>query len=166
MSAWSKKATFCRFLDQVVNNGGYGILDQIFHPEFLGVVPEVDDPIRGPEGAADWARALRSGFPDINSLVEGGWLIAEDDNHHVGKGVVAERVAAYLVLRGTHLGPYAGVEPTGRWVTWSQVHLLRFESGLIIEDVVVTDRLSLLQQLDAVTVPESVVGPRIPAELI
>ena len=166
MSAWSKKASFCRFLDQTVNNGDYDILDQVFHPNFLGAVPELDSPIEGPSGVAKWAQMLREGFPDINTLIEGGWLIAENDAHHVGKGVVAERVAAYVVLRGTHTGSYAGLEASGRWVTWSQVHLLRFESGLIIEDTVVTDRLSLLQQIGAATITESIAGPRVPAELI
>jgi hypothetical protein len=166
MSAWSKKATFCRFLDQVVNNGVYEIVDQVFHPDFVGISPEQDDPILGPAGASEWAHALRTGFPDINTLIEGGWLIAEDDGHHVGKGVVAERVAALVVLRGTHLGGYSGIAPTGRRINWSQVHLLRFESGLIVEDQIITDRLAILQQMDVVHTPDGVAAARVPAELI
>jgi hypothetical protein len=166
MSAWSKKATFARYLDQVVNNGRYEIADQLFHTDFIGVTPEQDEPARGPVGAVQWARTLRDGFPDINTLLEGGWLIAEDDHHHVGKNVVAERVASLVVLRGTHLGTYNRLAPTGRRINWAQVHLMRFESGLIIEDTVITDRLSVLQQMDIIHTPDGVLDARVPAELI
>jgi hypothetical protein len=166
VTAWAKKTTFSRFLDQVVNNGEFDILEEIFHPEFVGTVPDSDNPILGLGGARSWAEALRGGFSNLNTLIEGGWLISENDPHHVGKGTVAERVAAYVVIRGIHTGKYAGLAPSNRRVTFAQVHLMRYESGLIIEDTVISDRLSLLQQIGETSVRSSAAGPRIPAELI
>jgi hypothetical protein len=163
---WVKKSTFSRFLDQVVNNGELDLVDSIFHPDFVGQMPETDDLVLGPKGARQWAEDLRAGFSQLNTLIEGGWLIAEDDAHHVGRGAVAERVAAYVVIRGMHTGSYAGIPATGRRVMFSQIHLLRFDSGLIVDDRVVCDRLSLLQQLDLVSVPDRIAGPHLPAELI
>lgn len=163
---WVKKSAFSRFLDQVVNNGEAEVVDSVFHPDFVGSMPESDAPVLGPLGALRWAEHLRAGFSQLNTLIEGGWLIAEDDAHHVGRGAVAERVAAYVVIRGVHTGHYAGLAPTGRRITFSQVHLLRYDSGLIIDDQVICDRLSLLQQMGAVSLPGSIAGPHLPAELI
>jgi hypothetical protein len=165
-TTWAKKSAFARFLDQVVNNGELGVVDTIFHPEFVGRMPESDTPFLGPTGARDWAEALRSGFTGLNTFIEGGWLIAEDDAHHVGRGAVAERVAAYVVIRGHHTGKYAGFASSNRRVVFSQVHLLRYAEGLIIEDVVVSDRLSFLQQTGEACVPEGAPGPHVPDELI
>lgn len=165
-TAWVMKSAFSRFLDQVVNNGELDIVGSIFHPAFNGRMPESDIPYLGPSGARRWAKGLRTGFSELNSFIEGGWLIAEDDTHHVGRGAIAQRVAAYVVFRGVHTGPYLGMAPTGCRVTFSQVHLLRYESGLIADDVVISDRLTLLQQLKDIDLPPGVAGPHLPTELI
>ena len=160
MSTWEHKATFARFLDQAVNNGNLKVVDEIFHPEFTGYFPDFSEPAKGTAGCSAWVRKIREAFADVNSLIEGGWLVAETGAHEVGKGTVVERVAALVVLRGTHSGPFGNVASTRKRVTWGEVHLLTFESGQIVQDVVVRDTFSLLQQIGAAS-PNSVGLPTI-----
>jgi len=42
-----------------------------------------------------------------------------------------------------------GVAPTGKQVTWTQISVVRFSQGRIVEDWAVADELSILQQLGA-----------------
>jgi hypothetical protein len=166
MSTRTSKAAFCRFLDQAVNNGNLAVVDDIVHPDFTGYFPDAVDPKQGPEGCRRWVADLRSGFSDLNALIEGGWLVGEVGTHEVGKGTRVERVAVWVVLRGTHTGDFAGVAATGKPVIWSQVHLLTFVDDRIIQDVVVNDTLSQLRQMNVGALSETTAPALIPPELI
>ena len=166
MSMWEDKATFSRFLDQAVNNGNVGVIQEIFHEQFVGFLPDKERPVEGPDDVRRWVETLRIGFPDLNSLIEGGWLVSELGTHEVGKGTTKERVAAFVVLRGTHSGSFAGVPATNRWVTWGEVHLLTFQEGRIVQDVVVRDTYSLLRQIGVTTLTAASPPIIIPPELI
>jgi predicted ester cyclase len=61
-----------------------------------------------------------------------------------------DTVFARLVLSGDQTGPFAGVEPTGRTVTWDSARVYRIEDGKIAEAWGLQDRLGLLQQLGVV----------------
>lgn len=166
MSVWEQKAAFGRFLDQAVNNGNMDVLDDIFHQEFVGYFPDSAEPAKGPVGCRGWVGKLRDGFSDINSFIEGGWLVAEVGAHEVGKGTIVERVAAFVVSRGTHTGTFGKVGPSRKRVTWGEVHLLSFEKGKIIQDVVVRDSVSLLRQIGVDSLSETSVPTILPPVLI
>lgn len=165
MSTWRNKAKFCRFLDQAVNNGRLGLVDDIFAEDFVGYFPEWPGPQQGRVSVKAWVEVLRCGFANVNAVVEGNWMAGEVDFHHVGKGVKADRLAAYVVLRATHTGEYLGLEPTNERVEVPQVHLLQFREGQVIQDVVITDRLALLPEDEARTA-SSLLTARRPAMLI
>ena len=80
---------------------------------------------------------LRSAFPDLE--VETLVLLAEDD-----------LVACHLVGRGTHLGLYQGVPPTGRAWEARCTAVYRVEQHRITEAWVTWDTLTLLEQLEAI----------------
>jgi hypothetical protein len=166
MSMWKNKAAFARFLDQAVNNGNLKVVDEIFHQDFVGYLPDSADPARGRDGCRGWVQRLRESFKDVNSLIEGGWLIGEVGTHEVGKGTVAQRVAAFVVLRGTHTGVFANVEATRKRATWTEVHLLNFENGQVIQDVVVRDTLSVLRQIGVTSLNQTSAPTILPPVLI
>jgi len=62
----------------------------------------------------------REGFPDLNVAVEG--LMAEGD-----------RVAARVVMRGTHRGDFQGIAPTGKRVEVRAIDMFRISNGKIVE---------------------------------
>jgi predicted ester cyclase len=75
-------------------------------------------------------------FPDLSLRVE--HVIAEGD------------MVAYLVrLKGTHLGPFAGVPPTGRLVEYSGIGIDRLENGRVVEHHANPDFQAILTQIGA-----------------
>jgi predicted ester cyclase len=57
-----------------------------------------------------------------------------------------DRVCWRYVVRGTHTGPFLGVPPTGRPVTYSLIGIARIADGKIVERWIQFDRLGILQQ--------------------
>ena len=53
-------------------------------------------------------------------------------------------------MRGTHLGIFQGIQPTGRRVTVLLVDVIRFEDGNFIEHWGGPDLFDLLKQIGAV----------------
>ncbi len=80
---------------------------------------------------------LRTAFPDLE--IEMQVLLAEGD-----------LVATHLAGRGTHLGLYQGVPPTGRSWEARCTALYRVEDGRIAEAWITWDTLALMEQLGAV----------------
>jgi steroid delta-isomerase-like uncharacterized protein len=78
--------------------------------------------------------ARRAAFPDIHVTVED--QVAEGD-----------KVSTRRTWQATHQGPYRGIAASGKRVKWSQISIVRFADGKIVEDWAVADELSILQQL-------------------
>jgi predicted ester cyclase len=110
-----------RFLAEVLTGAGPGISDELVANEEL----------------RQRTRGLRAAFPDLE--VETRLLLVEED-----------LVAGHFIGRGTHLGIFQGVPPTGRaWeARWTAVY--RVEDDRIADAWMTWDYLSLLEQLAAV----------------
>lgn len=93
--------------------------------------------MRGPEGIKQAVTLFRSAFPNLTYFVHEE--IAEGD-------LVMTRFSA----RGTQRGPFLGVAPTGRVVTYTGMDLNRIAKGLIVKSWVNYDALALLQQIGLV----------------
>jgi steroid delta-isomerase-like uncharacterized protein len=91
-------------------------------------------------GLKSFYTALWRGFPDLKISIEE--LVGEGDK-------VVWRIAA----SGTHEGPFQGVPATGKAVTFGAHYTFRFEAGRIIERWSTLDRLALLLQIGAVSLP-------------
>jgi steroid delta-isomerase-like uncharacterized protein len=91
-------------------------------------------------GLKGFYTALWGAFPDLTIAIDE--LVAEGDN-------VVWRITA----SGTHHGPFQGVPPTGKAVKFGAHYSFRFEDGKIVERWSTLDRLSLLVQIDAVSLP-------------
>ena len=79
-------------------------------------------------------RVLVGAFPDLRITVED--TVAGDD-----------KVAARMTFRGTHQGPFRGLEPTGRPVEFSSIRIYRIEDGKVVQTWAEVDALGLLGQL-------------------
>jgi predicted ester cyclase len=79
-------------------------------------------------------RVLTGAFPDLRITVED--TVAGDD-----------KVAARMTFRGTHRGPFRGLEPTGRAVEFSSIRIYRIEDGKVVQTWAEVDALGLLGQL-------------------
>jgi predicted ester cyclase len=97
----------------------------------------------GREGMATIYRSLYTAFPDYRFdievlLVDGDWVTAvyRQTGTHLG-------VPELPVLGGL----LNGVPPTGKQVSVPNIHVYRFEGGLIAEHRAVRDDLGMMQQL-------------------
>jgi len=91
----------------------------------------------GPAGYLAVTGMMRGGFPDIQWTIEE--LIAEED-----------KIAARFTMRGTHLGVFFGVPPTGKKIQVQAMNFYRFAGGQIVEERGQPDLFGLLQQIGAV----------------
>jgi predicted ester cyclase len=117
------------FLRGVWNQQKPEVIDEIFAPTVL---------FNGRPVARDVLKQMVAGrratFPDIRVTVED--QVAEGD-----------KVSTRRTWEATHQGPYRGVAATGKRVTWSQISIVRFENGKVVEDWATADEVSILQQL-------------------
>ncbi len=119
------KALTRRFGEEAFNNGNLAVIAETFaHQDTI-------------ERMAQFITTLRAAFPDLHRTIE--TVVAEDD-------MVAHRTT----YSGTQAGEWQGIAATGRKVSWSVMVFYRFENGKVVEDWVINDQLSVMQQLGAI----------------
>jgi len=87
-------------------------------------------------------RGFYSSFPDYTHDIEE--MIAEGD-----------RVAVRVVLRGSHLGEYSGIAPTGRQFSYAGTYMATVIDGVLTEVWSLDDEINLRKQLGMELVPVS-----------
>lgn len=140
----SIETTVRRFIEQVINQGDFLMLDEVIHPDYVHRSP--DQALQGRQALRELITGYRSAFPDLHieleELVDGG-----------------DKTVVTFTLTGTHQGQLMGIPATGGQVKVSGMILSRFEDGRIVEEFELLDTLSLLQQLGMVSIdPETATG--------
>ena len=124
-----------RGIIDAISRGDADGLDELIAPDVVDHNP-IPDQVPGRDGFKQWMAAARTAFPDMRGTVED--VIAEGD-----------RVAARMTWHGTHRGEFVGVRPTGKGVSFSAFHLVRFSQDRAVEWWGTADLLGLLHQLGA-----------------
>jgi steroid delta-isomerase-like uncharacterized protein len=88
----------------------------------------------GRDSLRDLVAEWRAAFPDLEFEIHD--VVAEGD-------IVAIR----LTYRGTHLGPWRGLEPTGRSIEVGEMMFFRFEGGVLAELWEIDDHATMAEQL-------------------
>ena len=127
-----------RFVEEVINKGNYAALDDLVHSDYVYRSP--DQELRGSEAIEGLFRSYRTAFPNLNTEIDD--LVVADD-----------KCVMSFTLTGTHKGDLMGIPATGKSVKAHGMVLSRFEDGKIIEEWEILDMLTLLQQLDVVSLP-------------
>ena len=95
---------------------------------------------------------IRAAFPDLQGTIE----------HQIAEG---DTVATRGTLRGTHLGPFMGVAPTNKQLTWSVLLMDQVVDGKIVLHYANADWISVLVKLGVVTAPGGEIpGPPTPTK--
>jgi steroid delta-isomerase-like uncharacterized protein len=131
MSQEENKAIVRRFFEEAWNQQNLNVIDEIFAPTVVfNGQPITRDALK------QALAGRRTAFPDIQVTVDD--QIAE-----------GEKVSTRRTWQATHRGQYRGIAPTGKQVKWTQISVVRFSQGRIVEDWAVADELGILQQLGA-----------------
>ena len=89
---------------------------------------------------------IRAAFPDLQTTVE----------HQVAEG---DTVATRGTMRGTHLGPFMGVAPTSKQLTWGVLLMDTVVDGKIVLHYANADWIGVLVKLGVVPRPPSPTKP-------
>ena len=119
MPAEANKALMRRLFEEGFHSGKLAVVDEVFHPNFVDRSTPEQPP--GTEGVKDYISMVRTGFPDISITIED--LVAEE-----------ESVVVRTTWRGTHLGEYEGIAPTGKQVTRSMIQIFHVKDGKLLEE--------------------------------
>jgi predicted ester cyclase len=113
------KALVHRFYEEIVNTGN---VDKI--AEFISsVCAEVSGKVRivsGVDGMAKHVLGVRETYPDLHltierQIAEGDWVVTQ------------------IIARGTHLGSWIGMKPTGQVIEFTGVNVDKVVDGKIVE---------------------------------
>lgn len=122
-----------RYFGEVLSDGRFEVLDEIASPDMVGN-DGVATPVKGRDAVRAYLLALRTAFPDLTVQV----------THQLSEN---NFVATRWTATGSHKGDFRGIPPTGRPINISGIHILRVESGRIVEGWANWDGVSLLRQL-------------------
>jgi steroid delta-isomerase-like uncharacterized protein len=136
MSEEANKALVRRFYDEVWARGNVDVADEVFADDYERHDFRAGEATPGPEGQKRIAAAFRAAFPDLSWQID--FILADRDF-----------VAARWTASGTHLGAWAGVQPTGRSMRFSGINVFRFSDGKVVELWNHRDDLGLMEQLGA-----------------
>jgi predicted ester cyclase len=127
------KAIVRRNTEQVQVGGDFALFDELFADSFIDHTPQ---PGVGADkdGVRILYKGLRAAFPDFRCAI--GWQSADGD-----------LVTTYKVYSGTHLGPFLGLQPTGRVIHFEAVDAMRVRAGQITEHWGVGNLYSAVQQI-------------------
>jgi predicted ester cyclase len=120
-------------VERVVNGRDDSGLDEVLSDDFVAhdVGPGMPP---GKDGMRALLRAWRRAFPDWRDTLED--VVAQHD-------LVVMRITA----SGTHLGPIAGIPPTGERVSWHMLEMVRVRDGRICEQWGQSDFAAVLANL-------------------
>jgi predicted ester cyclase len=118
-AAERNKKIIRRVFDEFVNKGVFSVVDEIYREDMIDHQPLPGAP-EGRPGVKYTIAGLRAGFPDLHVTIE-------DMSAH------ADHVVIHNTWRGTHLGDFLGMAPTGRRIQSRGVVVWRLVDGLIAE---------------------------------
>lgn len=137
MHVEDNKSVVMRYAQEVLIAGNLALVEDFISPDYVRHDPGIPMEIRGPQGVKQLATAFRAAFPDFHLTTE--IILAEGD-----------KVAVLWRASGTNQGELMGRPATGKSTNFTAVDIFRLVDGKIAEQWVVSDRLSMLQQLGLV----------------
>jgi len=138
MSIERNKQLICHYIENIVNTGDVQDIDQYISPAYYeGNRP--NGQVVGIEGAKHHIASVRETYPDLHLTVE--QQIAEGD-----------WVATRITARGTHLGEWLDMKPTGKKVEISGINFDKVVDGRIVEHGGAANTFEALLEIGAISV--------------
>ena len=132
MSVDTNRDTAVRYFNDGVGAGNIELIEELIHPEAQDLTGEWS---KGREGFREHISWFHSSF-ELEIAIDR--VIADE-----------EYVAVYWRMKGRHVGPAFGIEPSGKIVENSAISTMRFRDGLIVEYEVMFNVMNLLVQLES-----------------
>jgi steroid delta-isomerase-like uncharacterized protein len=127
-----------RFIEECWNHG-----DKAAMRDLIADKCRYHDPVfPGVDNVEQHITSCRSAFPDLRFTIED--MIGERNE-----------VVVHWTVRGTHKGPFLGVQPTNRACTVSGTSISRMEGGKLVEQWADWNVMTLMEQLGVAAAPRA-----------
>jgi predicted ester cyclase len=138
MSLEENKTIGRRFVEDVWGKGDFAAEQELVAKNLIDH--------NAPPGAAPGREGHHQNLAMFRGAFE-GQMVLED--------LIAEgdKVVDRWTFRGTHRGPFFGIPPTGKQVTFRGMDISRIENGQIVEYWHQEDIMGLMQQLGVIPTP-------------
>jgi predicted ester cyclase len=138
MTSDQNKLVIRRYIEEIVNTGNVGRIGEFISVEYVEAYRGVRSPV-GPDGAREHVLGVRRTYPDLHltidrQIAEGEWVVTQ------------------VTAKGTHLGSWLGMRPTGKPVEITAVNVDRVVGGRIVEHGGAANSLEALLEIGAVRV--------------
>lgn len=133
MSASSNLALVRQFVEEAQTRHNLAAIDTYMAADFVDHSAPAGLPCDR-EGVKMQFSLFFTALPDLQAIIHD--QVADED-----------RVVTRKTLRGTHLGPWMGVPPTGKVIDIEVIDILRVKDGKITDHWNQVDRLGLMQQM-------------------
>ncbi|KTG10355.1 hypothetical protein AUR64_12355 [Haloprofundus marisrubri] len=121
---------------EILEKDNFDFLDEVYADDITVRMVRAgsEDPVVGRENIKTVYEEWKTAFPDLTAEI----------NAEAAEGDV---VMHHLTLRGTHEGPFRGVDPTGNEIQVNGFHLRRIHDGKIVETASMVEMSELLRQI-------------------
>jgi predicted ester cyclase len=130
----ANKAIVRRYLEEVMVRGDLTLIEGLFAPSMFERVRQA-------------VGGLHQAFPHWQLTVQE--MVAEGDH-----------VAVHWSARGTHQGLWAGIPPTGKPMTWSEIYIMQLADGKIVGGLREANIQDVIRQLGGQVVAPEPAGPQ------
>lgn len=134
MSTAVNKEVVRRLIDEFINKGDLAAAEELIAEDHIALPPSPPGTPQGRTGLLATIKTMRAAFPDLEFTIEDE--VAEGD-----------KVATYIIWRGTHQGEFLGIPPTGKRVAVSAMAIDYCSAGQCLKTRMLMDTMSLMQQL-------------------
>jgi steroid delta-isomerase-like uncharacterized protein len=125
-----------RYVDEIWNSGDLSSAGELISDDYYHHSNQID-PLQGAEALSEMVAGLREGFPDAHFTV---------DEEVVDGDTIVHR----WTFRGTHEGPWIGMEPTGKKVEVTGSGWNHFRDGKIVRHHADWDALGMMKQVGVI----------------
>ena len=138
MTSHQNKLVVRRYIEEVVNTGNVDRIAEFISAEYVEAYRGVRSPV-GLDGAREHVLGVRQTYPDLHltidrQIAEGEWVVTQ------------------VTAKGTHMGSWLGMRPTGKAVEITAVNVDRVVGGRIVEHGGAANSLEALLEIGAVRV--------------
>ena len=137
----SKKELARLMNDQVWSKGKFDLIDEYVSEDFVVHTSANPEPVRGRDGFKSNVERVRTALPDLELVTR---HLFSDGN----------MVANHWTMKGTHQGPFMGIDATGNDVEFPGMSIIQIEHGKVVEAWTVFDLLGIMKQLGVTLEPE------------
>ena len=128
------------YIRQIVNNGQLDQIEQFIAPDYIEVFHNTEHYL-GIKGAKKHILDVRVTYPDLmiqvlQQIAEGEWVVSR------------------ITAKGTHMGKWLGIEPTGKILEYTGINIDRVIDGLIVEHGGAANMLGPLMKAGALCTPK------------